>query len=183
MFALNAILFPRSRNFPFYDTKFGPASTDQTRLPPRRTAHLFSLHAAVPRTLNTTTKPSSACPKSGDGGGEQVGVTEAGHQPISAHSPCHDTQNLRTCSRCLHAGRVSNTVQHFRTNSNVEAWRRNDEARASDARTLSLRMQRRGDGCARIITRTYTRTFTCVCTFTFTRHLCMYMYIYIYREK
>ena len=182
MFALNAILFPRSRNFPFYDTKFGPASTDQTRLPPRRTAHLFSLHAAVPRTLNTTTKPSSACPQS-RGAGEQVGSAAADHQPISAHSPCHDTQNLHACSRCLHAGRVSNTAQHFRTNSNVEAWRRNDEARASDARTLSLRMQRRGDGCARIITRTYTRTFTCVCTFTFTRHLCMYMYIYLYREK
>ena len=96
VFALNAILFPRSRNFPFYDTKFGPASTGQTRLPPRRTAHLVSLHAAVPRTLNTTTKPSSACPKSG---GEQGSRSGARQLTISPSAHIHLATIRRTCTR------------------------------------------------------------------------------------
>ena len=169
--------------FHFMKANFGLASTCQTRPPPRHTAHLFSLRAAVPRALNTMTEPSSACPKSGGGGGgagKQVRGAADGHQPNSAHSSCHDTQNLHACPLCLRAGRVSNTVLHFRPNSNGEAWRKNGEAHASAARTLSLRMPSRKDGCARITMRTYTCTFTYACTFTFTRYLCMYIDIYIY---
>ena len=128
LIALNGILFPRSRNFPFYGSRFGLALTGQTRPLARHTERLFSLHAAVPRALNTATEPSSACAKSGGGWGGEVRGAADYHQPTSARSPCHDTHNLRAFGLCLHAGRVSNTLRHFRTNSDVEAWRRNDEA-------------------------------------------------------
>ena len=73
LLALKGILFPRSRNFPFYGSKFGLALTGQTRPLARHTERLFSLHAAVPRALNTTTEPSSACAKSGGGEGGRRG--------------------------------------------------------------------------------------------------------------
>ena len=159
--------------------------TGQTRLFARHTARLFSCYAAVPRALNTTAEPSSACAKSGGGGGgcEIRGAVDY-HQPTSARSPCHNTHNVRAVGRCLYAGRVFNTLRHFRTNSNVEAWRRNDEAPFSFAltgvaRTLSLRMQSRVDGCAHNYTYVHVCMHVCVCTFTITRYLCMY-FIYIY---
>ena len=86
LIALNGILFPRSRNFPFYGSRFGLALTGQTRPLARHTERLFSLHAAVPRALNTATEPSSACAKSGGGGAARSGARQITiNPPVHAH--------------------------------------------------------------------------------------------------
>ena len=82
--------------FHFMKANFGLASTCQTRPPPRHTAHLFSLRAAVPRALNTMTEPSSACPKSGWGRESKSGARQMAISP-TVHT--HPAMIRRTCTR------------------------------------------------------------------------------------